>query len=274
MRQIILLFITNIAILNCAVQAQTFDINELNYGFATYLGTGIYKVEDRDVQIYQIPFSYEFNLAESNKWQLKLRAPVTLGFYDFTSSDFVDAGLPDSASTFSFVPGIEALYPVKKNWLLGAFLDAGIARNLESDDSNQIYGAGFVSLYEHQIKHSTLTLANRLLYAKDKGSDIDQADDFASFETVIDVRLPSRVTEKSYVIDFSLYFANYRYFDDLDFVRPNKRPVEVVIQNEVGFTFGLNHPIKWQYLKIPRIGIGYRHGDELSIFRIVIGGVF
>ena len=274
MRQTLFLFTLGLVVSSNSINAQEFNINELNYGFATYLGTGIYKVEDRDVQIYQMPFSYEFNLAESNKWQLKLRAPVTLGFYGFTSSDFVDTGLPDSASTFSFVPGIQALYPVKKNWLLGAFLDAGIARNLESDDSNQIYGAGIVSLYEHQIKHSTLTLANRLLYAKDKGSDIDQADDFAYFETVIDVRLPSKVTKKNYVIDFSLYYANYRYFDDLDFVRPNKRPVEVVIQNEIGITFGLKHAIKWQYLKIPRIGIGYRHGDELSIFRIIIGSAF
>jgi len=266
--------ISVLPILFCSINVQAFNLNELNYGFASYLGTGIYSVSDRDVQIYQIPFSYTFDHSEDNKWQLKLRAPVTLGFYDFTYSDIPDTGLPDKASTFSFVPGVEALYPIKNNWLFGPFLDAGLAINLETDDTNNIYGAGIASIYKHIIKQKTLTIANRFLYARDEGSNIDLAEDFSSFETVLDLRFPSTQTEREYVYDFSLYYANYRYFDNLDFLRPSKRPVEVVIQNEIGFTFGLKHAVKWKYLSIPRIGIGYRFGDELSIFRIIIGSVF
>lgn len=274
MRQILLLSITIFAILNSTGNAQAFNINELNYGFASYLGTGIYSVSERDVQIYQIPFSYKFDNTEGNSWQFKLRAPVTLGFYDFTYTDILNSGLPDEATTLSFVPGIEALYPIKNNWLFGPFLDAGLAKNLETEDTNTIYGAGFASIYEHKIKQNTLTIANRFLYARDEGSDIDQAEDFSSFETVLDLRFPSTLTERDYVYDFSLYFANYRYFDNLDFIRPSQRPVEVVIQNEIGFTFGLKHAIKSQYLSIPRIGIGYRFGDDLAILRIIIGSVF
>lgn len=80
MRQILLYIISTLAILCCAGKTQAFNINELNYGFASYLGTGIYSVSDSDVQIYQIPFSYEFDNSERDIWQLKLRAPVTLGF--------------------------------------------------------------------------------------------------------------------------------------------------------------------------------------------------
>lgn len=274
MRKTLLFCVVKFSMFSCAGNAQAFNIKELNYGFSTYLGTGIYRVADREVQIYQIPFSYEFETAASDKWQITLRAPVTLGFYDFKASDILDSGLPDEATTFSFVPGIEALYPVKNNWLLGPFLDAGLAKNLETDDTNTIYGVGVASIYEHKKDRKTLTIANRLLYARDEGSDIEQADDFSSFETVLDLRFPSTLTEREYVFDFSLYYANYRYFGNLDFIRPSKRPVEVVIQNEIGITFGLKHAVKWQYLNIPRVGIGYRFGDDLSIIRIIIGSTF
>ena len=257
-----------------SVIALAFDLNELNYGFSTYLGTGIYKIADREVQVYQIPFSYKFNPDEDNKWQLALRMPVTLGFYDFRSADALNGGLPDKVSTYSFVPGLEALYPVQDNWLLGAFFDIGFVENMETNETNTLYGAGFISRYEHQYAESILTVANKLLYAKDEGSNIEQADDFAYLETGLDLRFPSNLSINNRKIDFSVYYANYRYFDNLDFLRPGKRPVEVVIQNEVGFTVGLRRPIKYKYLEIPRLGIGYRFGDDLTIIRIIIGSAF
>lgn len=274
MRQIALAATIFLQVSSYDALAQTFDINELNYGFANYLGTGIYKVADREVQIYQIPFSYEFDQTDNDVWKITLTAPLTIGFYDFKSSDFLDDNLPDSVSTYSFVPGIEALYPVKTNWLLGAFIDAGYVENRELNEINKIYGAGLISNYKLPFDNTILTVANRFLYTKDTGSNIEHADDYASFETNLDLRFPSTFKQRSYVIDFSIYYANYRYFDNLDFLRPAKRPVEVGIQHELGFTFGLKQAVKYKYLTIPRLGIGYRFGDDLSIIRFVIATDF
>jgi len=274
MRYIIYLSFLLFAIQSVAVRAQMFNINELNYGFANYMGTGIYKVADREIQVYQIPFSYDFKKENTHKWQHTLRAPVTLGFYDFDSSDFLDRNLPDSISTFSFVPGIQSLYLMNENWRIGAFLDAGIVTNQEENETNNIYGTGIISYFNYDYNDTTITLFNRLLYARDSGSNIEEADDYASFETGLDFLFPPISIDQNSKIDFSTYYINHRYFDNLNFLRLSQRPVEVVIQHELGITFELKKSLNYKYLTIPRIGIGYRFGDNLSIIRIVIGSAF
>ena len=248
-------------------QVMGFDLEQLNYGFATYLGTGIYRAGDQDVQVYQLPISFEIYNIKEHERNLTINVPVTLGFYEFELQDVIDSGLPDKVSTLSVVPGVEYIFKVNENWNFGPFVNLGVATNLENEDANYVFSAGLVSHYQFDAK-PLITLANKLLYAKHGGSDFEGADDFASFETVLDYQFSS-VTSKYY--DFmSLYLANYRYFDNLTFLRPNKRPIKVFIQNEVGISFGLKSSTKNSVIDIARLGVGYRFGNNLSVFRILL----
>ncbi len=217
-----------------STHAETFNVNDLNFGFTNYLGSGIYKVAGRTVQVYQVPFSFDMDNLEIDKWELTLTLPVTVGFYDFKLGDVIDIEFPDSLSTLSIMPGIKALYPVNKNWTIGPFLDIGFVNNFETNDVSEIFGTGVLSYYVQPYKQTVITLSNRLLYAKDSGLGAEQEGEFASFETGVDVE----------------------------------------IQHEVGITFGMNHIVNLKYLQIPRLGLGYRFGDHLSIFRFVIGTAF
>jgi len=273
----ILLFIS-FALIGLAFSSSTkatdgdFDLNELNYGFSNYLGSGIYRVAGRTVQVYQIPFALKIKTAENSPWNLSVTLPVTIGFYDFKSGDFLDFELPSNLSTVSIMPGFKALYSINKEWVVGPFIDAGVVNNFETSNTSQIYGAGLLSFYEYPFNQTVFTLSNRLLYAKDSGAGIESAGEYSSFESFFDFRfLPPLF---GYNMDISVYYANFRYFSDLSFLRPIGDRVNVHAQHEVGFTFGLNHLVDYKYLSIPRLGIGYRFGDNLSIVKLVIGASF
>lgn len=248
-------------------------VEDVNYGFATYLGSGIYSAAGQDVQVYQIPLSYQFFSREEKKWGLELTLPVTLGFYDFKLADITD-GFPEEISTLSFVPGLQVEYPITRHWLLLPFVDFGIAQNLSNGDSSNIYSYGMRSYYEYPADRVTITLGNRLLFARANRRDNSNKSDFGTFETSLDFRFQQFPVFKKHLGDFSVYYANYQYFDSLNFLFPNDQVVKVVKQNEIGFTFGVQIKKKTRYVDIPRVGLAIRKGDGLDIYRLVFGMPF
>jgi hypothetical protein len=249
-------------------------LEDVNYGFATYLGSGIYTAAGQDVQVYQIPVSYQIYTAEEKKWGLKFTLPLTVGFYDFELGNIIDEGFPDDISTFSFVPGIQLQYPVTNHWQVLPFLDVGIAQNLTNGDSSNIYSYGMRSYYEYPLDDLTFILGNRLLFARQKRRDNSSRSDFGAFETSLDFRFPQFPVFKQHLADYSVYYANFQYFDSLEFLFPGDRAVNVVKQNEVGITFGVQIKKKTKYIDIPRMGLAVRKGDGLDVYRLVFGMPF
>lgn len=247
------------------------DVDITNYAFATYLGTGIYVTSGRTVQVYQIPFSYTAREIKDNNYGLKVTLPVTFGFFDFKSSDVLENNLPSEVAIGSFIPGLEYQYPVNEYWLVSPFVDVGIAKNFSTGDSIYIYGAGLKNRIKFNWELWEFTIGNRLLYAAHSGDTPDDSNDFSSVETGIEVIYPSDLTIFNKLLKFSLYYVNYRYPDKLQFSNIQDENAEVKIQNEVGFTLVFSQPIESRWLDVPRIGLGYRTGDNLSITRLIFG---
>ena len=55
----------------------------LNYAFATQLGSGIYRVNERTVQVYRLTFTVQLHHPGDKGWWIRLRFPLTFGFYNF-----------------------------------------------------------------------------------------------------------------------------------------------------------------------------------------------
>ncbi|MBW2173630.1 MAG: hypothetical protein JRF64_03105 [Deltaproteobacteria bacterium] len=129
-----------------AQETETDDNENLaNYAFAAHLGTGIYRASGRTVQIYSLPMSYTLRPAENNNWGLKLRFPVTVGFFDFKARDIISSGSPDDIATIGVLPGVEFQFPVRDNWFLMPFSDLGVAKDLSGGEFAYIYSAGIKS---------------------------------------------------------------------------------------------------------------------------------
>jgi len=245
-----------------------------NYAFAAYLGNGLYSVSGLKVQIYNLPLGVTLRHLEGRDCGIRLRLPVSLGFFDFKAVDILETGLPDGVETLSFVPGIELQFPVRGNWVLTPFLDAGAGKNSTGGQVTYIFGAGVRSQFVFHSGDFTFRLGNTLVYAGNRAPGADLGSDFGSLVTGIDARRPLGFNVGTHRADVSLYAANYLY-SNLEFRRFRADPVDVVVQYEAGFTFGTSTPPgHWIFRQVPRVGLGYRFGDGLSVVRLVLGMPF
>jgi len=122
----------------------------LNFGFATQLGSGIYSLSGRTLQVYRLPVGYSLPAPEDARARLRFTLPVTIGFLDFEARDVIDTGLPQRLDTYSVVPGLELDYAVTESWHLEPFGEAGIARDTSTDVDQRVYSLGLRSRYDLQ----------------------------------------------------------------------------------------------------------------------------
>ena len=246
------------------------DKSVANFAFATQLGSGIYTIDGRTVQIYRIPLSYSVRPETENRWGLRITFPLTVGFYDFKPMDVVDTGIPDSLDTVSLVPGLEFRIPVGGNLLVKPFFEGGIAREGATDTTAYVFSGGLRTFARFRSGRFDLDLGNGLLYA---GVDPDggTADDFAAFDTAVQARHGMGVDLWNRELEWGLYASIEIYLDQPDFPLPADGAWSISDQYEVGATLGPKEPWKIWKIKLPKLGIGYRFGSDTSAIRFVIG---
>jgi hypothetical protein len=244
-----------------------------NFSFASQLGAGVYGIEGRTVQIYRVPFEWELQppTAERVGWDLTL--PVTLGFFGYRVQDVVEEGLPKHLDTYSFMPGIEVSKLFGPRWRLAAFADLGVATVPTDSSANLIHGGGGRARYQFLLGDYHMRYACELLYA---GSQVDQHvdDTMVRITNGIDALRRTRMSMRGQVVDFGPYAMN-EWFPK----RPNapvgtSGPPMSALQWEVGMTIGTVEPAYLWNIPLPRIGLGYRFGRDLSVVRVVFGAAF
>lgn len=245
--------------------------NMANFAFATQLGSGVYSVSGRTLQIYRLPFSYTLKSTEDSGVGVELTLPVTFGFYDFELQDMANGDIPTNVDALSFVPGLKLVFKLQPGWKLEPYVEAGISRARDVDADASVYAGGLVSLYEFDGRGFDWLLRNDITFA---GVDVRGAvgsDEFARLQTVLTARRPLRRDSN---VDYLVYALNEYYVD-----QPNG-PVDSTersgssVQYEVGFTLGTTETRHLWRIPLPRVGIGYRFGSHLDVFRIVIGTPF
>jgi hypothetical protein len=248
--------------------------DRVNYAFAAYLGSGIYAASDGAVQVYSLPLSYTLRPPSEGRPGIKLNFPVTLGFYDFKALDLIEGTLPNDVATISVIPGAEFLFPVRENWSLTQFVDFGAGKDFSGGSLTWIWSTGVNSLAVFSRDDLETTLGNKLQYAAYNAPGEDNRGNFMVFETGLDLMRPLRISSSGRTNRFSLYLMNQIYFNGLELLSYRDNLVKVQYQYEVGFTYVPHKPFKLWLLNVPRIGLGYRFGDGLTAFRLVLSMPF
>jgi len=160
----------------------------VNYAFATQLGSGVYSVAGRLIQVYRIPFSYKVREEKEGDWGLRVTFPVTVGLYDFKAVDVLETGVPEHMDAASLVPGLEFRVPVLKDWLLKPYMEAGVGKEHSGGADFRIASGGVRSLADFRPGNFTLARGNTLGYAGVEPTGDRPADDLVMFETGLEAR--------------------------------------------------------------------------------------
>ncbi|HSN72690.1 MAG TPA: hypothetical protein VLT59_14335, partial [Steroidobacteraceae bacterium] len=175
--------------LDAATPLSADETNVVHFAFATQLGSGVYVISGRTVQIYRFPFAVQLREPGADRVGVRLTLPVTIGFIGFKPIDVVDTGLPENLDTISFVPGVEFDMPVTERWRILPFAEAGIARDRTSEFDQRVFAVGVRSNLALGGSAADWTLFNELVHV---GVDLerDGTDDFNRFRTGLTARRP------------------------------------------------------------------------------------
>lgn len=247
----------------------------INFGFATQLGSGIYSISGRTLQVYRLPFGYTPRVAEDARIHPRLTLPVTIGFLDFKPRDVVNSGLPEGLDTISFVPGIALDIAVADDWQLEPFVEAGVARDRENEIDQHVYSVGVRSRFDFKPGTMDWQLYNELVHVVVEQRSFDRTDDFTRFTIGTTGRRPFDTSGTGRRADF-LAYGLVEMFTDSPIGPADSQGVEngSSAQYEIGVTFGATEPLRLWRIPLPRIGFGYRMGEGLSVYRIVFGSPY
>jgi hypothetical protein len=253
-----------------ADQPLTFsEQQEFNYAFATQVGSGIYTIDGRTLQVYRLPLSYAFKDSEEGRAVWRLTFPMTFGFYSFDPEDVLNSNLGENVATFSLVPGAEFLVPVSGHWLLKPFAEAGYVWDRGGNADAAIYSAGLRSRLDFEGGGFDMVLGNGLNYALVDPSGSTSRDAMVALETAFTASHLFGQGGQAQA-DYEPYFVGRVYFGGED------HPLQghgsnTLVQYEAGMTLGSRGPMKLWKIPLPRVGVGYVFGHDLAALRIVFG---
>lgn len=245
--------------------------DSINYVFATDLGSGLYELDGRSLQIYRFTYRRDLRDTRSDQTGVRFLLPVTAGFFDFSPVDVISQGPPTRVDSFSVVPGIELDYQLDDDWHVIPYVRAGFSLASSSVDG-WLYGAG-VRAERHADYHGWDSFVrSELAYAGVRYRHDTPNDQFLRLRQAFDFTRGMGWSARGRELEFGVYTVWDVIADPP--TAPLAQAREEPVQAEFGITFASRPRIKIWRFDAPRLGFGYRFAGELSGWRLVIGAPF
>jgi hypothetical protein len=276
---LVILFFSVEKPMSAQVTATREDTSIIPWAFAVAIGSGIYGIgEENTIYVIRaqprisIYFSEERTPGE-RRFKLEFKLPVAIGVHHF---DIIRGEFPSSLQNISFAPGVEVQIPVTSRWTLRPHVHFGYGRELASDgESAWIYWAGLRSLLTFGVGKFDFGLINTLTrggYTPNMG----EAQNLSMLGTGLEIDHPlGSLKSGGDQLYIKSHVFNFWYLDQLElFLAPDRDPVELRMEWEIGLAIGKKGKLKIWLFKFDRIGIGYRFSDYTQGIRIFFGSYF
>jgi hypothetical protein len=226
-----------------------------------------------DTKVYdvRIPASFKIFSSDDDDWGLRLRIVVYAGVYDFTLEDAVDFNY--KFSSLAATPGVEFLVPVGKGWILKPFAEVGYGRDFDNDLDFGVWSIGLRTIATWPVERWDISFGTKFQYLSTFTATNAVDSDFGEIRLGFDARHPLPFTIGGNQADLSGYYIRHQWVDAF-IARDGADPLEIQYSNEIGFTFGTTPKATLWLVKLPRIGLGYRWGPNLSGIRLSFGFPF
>lgn len=262
---------------SCAMAQEPLSSSEeqlVNYAYATALGSGVYDISGRTLQIYRLPFGYTFSEPEGRRPGVRLTLPLTVGFIDFKARDVIDTGLPENFDSLSFVPGVQLDFALTPRWHLLPFAEAGRIWDLNGEGDATVYSFGMHAAASMNQRWLDLRFDVGTAYSNVDLSAESRSGDMVLLSIGIEGRHGLGLNLAGHPLDWGVYLLSDIFLD-----RPEE-PLTRSVQNaardqfEVGVTVGPQSKMTVWHIPVPRLGLGYHFGNDLGVWRLVIGAPF
>lgn len=256
------------------VSILTEDDIQVNYIYATILGTGVYSLNENRITVIRMPFSSKlFDLNDKRGSQWRIIYPISIGYESVSEDSPIFQWFPDDFLTTSVVPGVEGFFPMSDKWMLKPFWQIGIGRDMKLDQTTWLTVGGGRSLADiYTSEHWTISLGNSLQWAKEKQKGNGRESSFSLFEAGINFKrdLSARFLDRQ--LNIGGYVLWQHYFNQWSLSSSVKEPVELKNIYEIGLSLGLDEPYKIWGVKMQTFSVGIRQGDE--VYAITFGTGF
>ena len=234
-----------------------------SYTYAVFGGTGIYDLDDRRVFVVRVPARYSFREPSVEKFGIKLLLPITLGAHNI---DSVEDFSTDDFATIAFVPGLELDFMPTSQWSIKPFGQAGYGWELDSGDTDVIWGAGVKTRYEIMSGDWRTWLGAEYLLAGKSPTDSDPSTSIDRVSVGIDVSHPVKwsLADRRTSIHGRVIYRNYTDELVIKTIDPDTF-IEISEETEIALAVGVEPAIKFIGIPITQLGIGVRFGDYKAV---------
>jgi len=247
--------------------AQTEELASINFAYATWIGSGYYRLAGRKLYVLRVPVSIQLRPVKEDQWGIGLKLPVTLAYED------LDFDIFDGIHGTAFLPGVEVQIRVTKNWVLKPFGQIGIGYS--ESTTTYISGGGIKSLYSFKWGSVDFGLGNSLIFAVEDATGDSEDEGFSMFQIGLDARHLINFSEGKQDADIGSYVVVSRFLDTMDFFGITgevSQRIRTLVQ--VGLTLGMDPPVTLLGIDFSRAGIDYTFGEDFSGIGLNLGFPF
>lgn len=240
----------------------------IGYEYATWLGTGGFRVGGRDLFILRLPFHKRLRASSDHRYGLSLLLPVSIGWLD------KGALVSEDLQTLTFVPGVELDFQVAPNWRLQPFAQLGLGKDFAYGDLAYIGAAGVKSKYGLTLGDCGFALGNALVLAGSQPNGDGPSSSFSRFDAGIEVHRPIDLTIAGRRARLGAFYIASFFASDAGILRLDADRDGIGTVHTFGLALGVQTPVRLFGLDLDWLGLSYLSGQGLQGIQLNTGFPF
>lgn len=240
---------------------------DTSYIYPVVMGTGLYKIDGRQLAMLTIPISITQQRANEagNDYGLKWYAPVTIGYDQISDTDWLDQLLTDELVTLSIMPGAQLTIPLNENWLIRPFGQAGIGQDFVSHETFALAAVGVRVLGTWKYDSGwEVRWGGAVRYAAEYQFKSYEDNGFALMETGVDVRRDTGFSVMKNKVNAGVYYELQSFQPEWTLGEYLVDRSDVHEVHELGISVGLVKPRKIFGVRVTRVRVGYKKGSGVK----------
>jgi len=257
----------------CAAGPAT-DTKFASYAFASELGSGIYQISGTTITVYTYTLGYQLRSAAPRGARpgIRLIMPLTVGFFNFQTTDLLELHVPSSIGALSLQPGVQLDWWINDAWDVYPYLKAGRTFASSGQVNALIYGTGVRSDVRFDARDGTGLWRTELTYAGVHYHGSLPNESFTRLRNGLQWQRSVGRPFRDHAMQLGPYAVTDIYFN------APSGPASGISARTLQFELGVMLDVspKWTIhgVPLPRLGVGYREAGVLSGWRLVLGDPF